>query len=95
MKKNLCLDTSMWTFRTSKRRTEPKNLQKDKMMINKEIQIQAESEIKDLRRQGSRPLKWPLKVILMGILYLNSSSRTGVLNLHLIECETKEHAGSG
>lgn len=65
------------------------------MMINKEIQIQAESEIKDLRRQGSRPLKWPLKVILMGILYLNSSSRTGVLNLHLIECETKEHAGSG
>lgn len=65
------------------------------MTINKETQIQAESEIKDLRRQGSRLLKWPLKVILMGILYLNSSSRTGVLNLHLIEWETKEHAGSG
>lgn len=62
------------------------------MMINKETQIQVESEIKDLRRQGSRLLKWPLKVILMRILYLNSSSRTGVLNLHLIEWETKEHA---
>ena len=47
--KNLCLDTSMWTVRTSKRRIEPKNLQKDKMMVNKETQIQVESEIKDLK----------------------------------------------
>lgn len=39
----------MWTFRTSKRRIEPKNLQKDKMMVNKETQIQVESEIKDLK----------------------------------------------
>lgn len=57
MKKYPCLDISTWTFRTSRRRAEPKNLQEDKMVINKETQIQVESEMIDLRRQGSGLLK--------------------------------------
>lgn len=64
MKKYPCLDTSMWIFRTSKGRTVPKNLQKDKMGINKEVQIQVELEIIDLGRQSHRLFQWPLKVIL-------------------------------